>query len=89
MTAEDLRTAQRVYCDANVLIYLIEKNSDFHGLVRGLLHDHGFDQTGSPARHGLRELLVELFRRTGFAGRHAHALCDIHPVDIGPGEIEH
>ena len=39
MTAEDLRTAQRVYCDANVLIYLIEKNSDFHGLVRGLLHD--------------------------------------------------
>ncbi len=39
MTAGDLHTAQRVYCDANVLIYLIEKNSDYHGLVRGLLRD--------------------------------------------------
>ena len=39
MTAGDLRTAQRVYCDANVLIYFIEKNSDYHGLVWGLLQD--------------------------------------------------
>ena len=39
MNGGALRTARKVYCDANVLIYLIEKNSDYHALVYGLLHD--------------------------------------------------
>ena len=34
---DDLLQSQRVYLDANVVIYLVEKNSDYHSLVHHIL----------------------------------------------------
>ena len=36
---DDLLHSQRVYLDANVVIYLVEKNSDYHSLVRHILRE--------------------------------------------------
>ncbi|MGA0234755.1 MAG: type II toxin-antitoxin system VapC family toxin [Alphaproteobacteria bacterium] len=36
---DDLLQSQRVYLDANVIIYLVEKNSDYHGLVHQILRE--------------------------------------------------
>ena len=36
---DDLLQSQRVYLDANVIIYLVEKNSDYHGLVHRILQE--------------------------------------------------
>ncbi|MGB1161068.1 MAG: type II toxin-antitoxin system VapC family toxin [Alphaproteobacteria bacterium] len=36
---DDLLQSQRVYLDANVIIYLVEKNSDYHSLVHQILRE--------------------------------------------------
>ena len=40
---DDLMQSNRVYLDANIIIYLVEKNAEYHGLVHRILREMSQD----------------------------------------------